>query len=243
MSTITKRTLVPGETSGPQRVIRHTCLCVISGEMTLYIEDRKQLCLRGDFVNISANTPHVFRNESSADLVLVCISAPLPKGVDPRHDINHVIVRSPSNVPVVAVVGDAYALLFEGTDTDQSYALVEARVPAGGGPPPHIHTREVEAFFILEGSIDFMVAGKDICANTGEILEVPIGTLHAFKNNTQNVARMLIAVAPSGLEQMFREVGTFMKSFTEAPPHPTPDDIGKLLATAPKYGIEIKLPH
>jgi mannose-6-phosphate isomerase-like protein (cupin superfamily) len=243
MSTFSKRILASGETSGPQRVIHHICLCVISGEMTLYIEDRKQSCSSGSFVNISANTPHVFRNESNAPLVLVCIAAPLPKGIDPRRDMNRVTVRSSSDVPVVAVVGDAYALLFEGADTDQSYALVEARVPAGGGPPPHIHTREVEAFFILEGIVDFMVAGKNIRACAGEILEVPVGTLHAFKNNTKDVSSMLIAVAPSGLEQMFREVGSLMKSFSETPPHPTPDDIGKLLATAAKYGIEIKIPH
>jgi mannose-6-phosphate isomerase-like protein (cupin superfamily) len=171
------------------------------------------------------------------------VSADLQNGTNPSKNANRLTVRNPSNVPSLAVVGDAYALLFEGNDTNNGYALVDARVPPGGGPPPHIHTREVEAFFIKEGVVDFMVEGKTFSAKANDILEVPIGTLHAFKNNSKSEARMLIAVAPSGIEQMFREVGTMMKSFNDVPPHPTHDDIGKLIATAPKYGIELKLPR
>jgi hypothetical protein len=71
---------------------------------------------------------------------------------------------------------------------------------------------------------------------------VPVGTLHSFKNETSKVAKMLISVAPAGLEKMFSEVGVpLAEGATNAPP-PTGDEIGRLLAIAPKYGIEIKLP-
>jgi hypothetical protein len=54
---------------------------------------------------------------------------------------------------------------------------------------------------------------------------------------------MLISVAPAGLEQMFFEVGvTLAEGATTALP-PTKDEMEKLLAIAPNYGIEIKVPH
>jgi hypothetical protein len=102
---------------------------------------------------------------------------------------------------------------------------------------------EVEAFYVAEGAIDFMVSGNVVPSIAGQIMEIPIGTLHAFKNNNDKPARMLIAVAPSGLEKMFREVGQPVKLHTDFAPVPTPEDIRKLLTVAPRYGIEIKLPH
>jgi hypothetical protein len=54
---------------------------------------------------------------------------------------------------------------------------------------------------------------------------------------------MLIWVAPAGLEQMFFEVGRPLPAGARAAPPPTREEIEKLLAAAPRYGIEIKLPH
>jgi hypothetical protein len=71
---------------------------------------------------------------------------------------------------------------------------------------------------------------------------MPVGTLHSFKNESGHPARMLIWVAPAGLEQMFFEVGVPVPpSATTAAP-PTKEEIVRLLAVAPRYGIEIKLP-
>jgi hypothetical protein len=71
---------------------------------------------------------------------------------------------------------------------------------------------------------------------------MPVGTPHSFKNESRQLARMLISVAPAGLEKMFFEVGVPLpESSTTAPP-PTPEEIEKLLAVAPGYGIEIRLP-
>jgi hypothetical protein len=53
---------------------------------------------------------------------------------------------------------------------------------------------------------------------------------------------MLISVAPAGLEQMFFEVGVpVVQGATTAAP-PKKEEIEKLLAVAPRYGIEIRLP-
>jgi hypothetical protein len=55
-------------------------------------------------------------------------------------------------------------------------------------------------------------------------------------------AKMLLSVAPAGLEQMFFEVGVPLAEGATTAEPPTKDEIEKLLAIAPRYGIEIRLP-
>src|SRR3954452_7535170 len=143
----------------------------------------------------------------------------------------------------VAVVGDVYRFLATGEDTDGKYALWEALVPPGGGPPPHVHSREEEGFYVLEGEITFTVNGERVVATAGTFANMPVGTLHSFKDESNKPARMLISVAPAGLEKMFFEVGVPLAEGTTTALPPTREEIEKLLAIAPGYGIEIKLPH
>jgi quercetin dioxygenase-like cupin family protein len=152
-------------------------------------------------------------------------------------------IRKPNEGRTIAVVGDVYRFLATGDDTNGKYAMWEAIVPPGGGPPPHIHSREEEAFYILEGEITFTVNGEKVVALAGMFANMPVGTPHSFKNESDRPAKMLISVAPAGLEKMFMEVGVpFAEGATIALP-PTKEEIEKLLTVAPKYGIEIRVPH
>ena len=86
--------------------------------------------------------------------------------------------------------------------------------------------------------------GKDrIVASEGTFLNMPIGSLHCFKNETDTTARLLISVAPAGLEKMFFEVGQPLADNAESAPPPNETDIQKLLEAAPRYGVEIKFPQ
>lgn len=141
----------------------------------------------------------------------------------------------------IAVVGDDYRFLATGEETGGRYAMWEALVPPGGGPPPHIHSREDEAFYVLEGEITFQIGQESVVARPGYFANMTPGTLHAFKNESDRPARMIISVAPAGLEKMFFEVGRALAP-GEAPPRPTAEDIGKLLHAAPRYGVTIMPP-
>src|SRR6516164_8100762 len=139
------------------------------------------------------------------------------------------IIRVPQQGRTVSLVGDVYRFLATGEDTNCKYALIEALVGPGGGPPPHVHSREEEGFYILEGEITFTINGERIVATAGMFANKP--------------AKMLVSVAPAGLEKMFLEIGVpLAEGATTALPL-TREDIEKLLAIAPKYGIEIRLPH
>src|SRR5688572_31421453 len=116
-------------------------------------------------------------------------------------------LRNPAVGRTIAVVGDVYRFLATGDDTNGKYALWEAHVPPGGGPPPHVHSREEEGFYIIEGEMTFYIGDRRVVATTGMFANMPIGVPHRFKNESDRPARMIITVAPAGLEEMFFQVG------------------------------------
>src|SRR5215217_2213298 len=140
------------------------------------------------------------------------------------------------------VVGDRYTIKAGGEETGGAFALVEALVPPGGGPPPHIHHREDEAFYVLEGELLFHADGRDIAAGAGSWVTLARGSLHHFKNVGDKPARMLIVVTPAGLERYFLEIGRSAVDDDGEAVAPTREDIEKLLAVAPRYGIKIRQP-
>lgn len=151
-------------------------------------------------------------------------------------------LRSGADGRTLAVVGDVYRFLATGEDTDGKYAMWEAVVPPGGGPPPHVHSREEEGFYVLEGEVTLTVGGERRVVTAGMFANMPVGTPHSFKNESDEPARMLISVAPAGLERMFFEVGVPVPQGATTAPPPTKAEIETVLEAAPRYGIEIKQP-
>jgi hypothetical protein len=72
---------------------------------------------------------------------------------------------------------------------------------------------------------------------------MPVGMPYSFKNEGSQSARMLISVAPAGLERMLFEFGVPLPDGSTAALPPTKKEIDKLLAVAPTYGIKIMLPQ
>src|SRR5438128_2934096 len=95
---------------------------------------------------------------------------------------HHPTLRTPTEGRTIAVVGDVYRFLATGDNTHVTYAMWEAIVPPGGGPPPHVHSREEEGFYILDGEIMILTGDKRIVATAGIFVNMPIGMPHSFKN-------------------------------------------------------------
>jgi quercetin dioxygenase-like cupin family protein len=153
------------------------------------------------------------------------------------------VLRTPTQGRTIAVVGDVYRFLATGEDTNGKYALWEAIVPPGGGPPPHVHSREEEGFYVLEGEITLQVGDGRIVATAGTFANLPVGTPHSFKNEGRRPAKLLISVAPAGLERMFFEFGVPVPQGATTAPPPAREEIEKLREVAPRYGIELRLPQ
>ena len=153
-------------------------------------------------------------------------SSPLRKGIVD----NYLIV--PQDAPLdernaVYTNGDLYTILATSQETDFRFNAFDFFVPEGGGPPPHIHNLEHEAFFVEEGQVSFFLGNEAGAVDIppGEepeeyILEgVPEGTFifgprlrpHGFANpdsneavsGTNNGARIFSVTSPGGLDLTF----------------------------------------
>ena len=87
-----------------------------------------------------------------------------------------------------------------------------------------------------------MVEGETVKGESESILYVPRGTLHTYTNVGTGPARYLGMVTPVGLEKFFEEVSVPAANGTYSPPPFEQEDLDRLLAVAPKYGLEIPPP-
>jgi quercetin dioxygenase-like cupin family protein len=137
--------------------------------------------------------------------------------------------------------GDHYTFLVTGEESGGAYFAMEALVPPGGGPPPHIHTREDETFYLLEGQIEFLLGEETILARPGDFVNVPRGTVHCFQNTAADPARLVLTFTPAGIEHWFEE--TLERAPNDVEVEDVPDNIDEVaaryVAAAPRYGLEL----
>jgi quercetin dioxygenase-like cupin family protein len=127
--------------------------------------------------------------------------------------------------------------------TGGAYALFEETTQPGDGPPPHIHHREDESFYVLEGEYEFLLGGGYIRARADSLLYFPKGTLHAHRFVGDGVGKMLVMQTPGGLyERFFEEVGRPAEGKAGSGFFGKQPDVESVVATAAKYGIEISSP-
>jgi mannose-6-phosphate isomerase-like protein (cupin superfamily) len=69
--------------------------------------------------------------------------------------------------------GDTYTFLATGNETAGAYFQLEALVTPGGGPPPHIHHREDETFYPIEGSVEMRLGDSTVLAGPSDYVNVP----------------------------------------------------------------------
>jgi quercetin dioxygenase-like cupin family protein len=150
------------------------------------------------------------------------------------------VVR-PGEGECVWMTGNQYTFQAVAEDTGGSYTLFEGVIPPGAGPPPHSHSREVEGIYVLQGELTFYVEDETFQLGPGCFINLPQGVVHSFKNQGVETARMLDLVAPSGMENFIRETGRPVTDRSARPAKVTREDIDRVTAVAPKYGIEIVL--
>jgi quercetin dioxygenase-like cupin family protein len=148
------------------------------------------------------------------------------------------IFRPNGTAPAVWGPGDRYNLLATGEETNNAFFQFEAIVPVGGGPPPHIHSREDESFYVVSGGLEILVGASTYQAKAGDFVFVPRGTVHRFKNVGSTESVQLVTLVPAGMEGYFREVFQPVTDPKAAPPPITDELIQKMQEVATKYGVE-----
>ncbi len=137
--------------------------------------------------------------------------------------------------------GDRYELLITGRESAGSTFALYATVPPGGGPPPHIHTRESETYFVQEGELHFTLDDQTRTVKAGEFVHIPKGTVHTFTNAGATVSRMLVVFAPAGMEGWFEEVLVPVQpGDTEAVVY-SPEQLDFMIEAGARHGVAWRL--
>ena len=134
--------------------------------------------------------------------------------------------------------GDMYTFLVTGEESGGAYFAMEALVPTGGGPPPHIHRREDETFYVLEGEVTFRLGDEEIVAGPGDFVHVPRGNVHCFQNRGEAMARIILTFTPSGIEKFFEETLQRVEDPSTGPTEPIEVVAARYAEAAPRHGLE-----
>jgi mannose-6-phosphate isomerase-like protein (cupin superfamily) len=127
-------------------------------------------------------------------------------------------------------------------DTGGAFGLLEGSFfHEGYGPPLHVHSREDETMYVLDGEIRFRVGDDEFVAGPGALVWQPRGVPHAFKVASES-ARVLFIFTPGGIERMFEEGGVPAGSSAE-PPQQGEYDVEAAAALAKSYGFEVVGPQ
>jgi quercetin dioxygenase-like cupin family protein len=137
-------------------------------------------------------------------------------------------VRSGERKPL-NVLGMPLTMLCEASETKGNWSLFEEEVPLGMGPPAHRHDWD-EAYYILEGQVDFVIDGEKVTSHRGDFNYLPRGTIHGFKGASELPARVLIFASPAHGSDFFHEISSRVRTM--------PDDLAKIPEIGRQHGIE-----
>ena len=124
-------------------------------------------------------------------------------------------------------------------ETAGAYSLTEHLVTAASDPPKHVQVDEDEAFYVLDGEVEFEVDGERVLATAGTFAFVARGAAHRFRVMTPT-ARMLVICSgkpTDNLEDFFLGMGE--PATERALPQPAAPDVERLMALTARTGIEL----
>lgn len=126
--------------------------------------------------------------------------------------------------------GDVTSYKVIGSDTGGKFAMLEQHVPPGHGPRRHVHSREEETFYIIEGTFGFEVGDQHITAPAGSLVLGPRDVPHRFWNAGGTDGKFLLIISPAGLEPFFEEYSRLLAEH--------PGDLGMQAELAGRYGMQ-----
>ncbi|HEY7121411.1 MAG TPA: quercetin 2,3-dioxygenase [Solirubrobacterales bacterium] len=133
-------------------------------------------------------------------------------------------VRSP--------LGGDITFIVRGEQSDGELAAMEAVNAVGEGPPLHLHGREHETIYVLEGEFRWKLGDEVRVAGPGSFVFIPRGVPHTWQVIGDRPGRMLVTFSPAGMEGFFEQ----LSSMTEF-------DLDTFRAAAAEHGMEVVGPR
>jgi mannose-6-phosphate isomerase-like protein (cupin superfamily) len=144
-------------------------------------------------------------------------------------------LRGRDDAPAYWQMGILWIMLATAEDTGGEFTLMEQLMAAGPQAPPHLHEKQREGFYMLEGRARFTIGELKIDAGPGDFLTVPEETWHAFE--TLSEVRLLNWYTPAGFERIIIEAGVPATSQTLPPADLPPPDRALVQRLALEIGM------
>jgi quercetin dioxygenase-like cupin family protein len=155
----------------------------------------------------------------------------------------HAYKRAPALENSTWYKGLLISQLAGNSDTDGAFDLVESKMKKGTEPPPHIHDREDEFFYILAGEIKVFADGQVFTVATGESVFLPKKIPHAYLIQSEE-CHVLALMTPGGFLNAINkmnapartmEIPSDMETYATA-------DLTATMAVFIKYGVRMMSP-
>ncbi len=154
---------------------------------------------------------------------------------------SRVVMREPGTARGTWAMASLFEHLLEAPESGGTLGVALVTQPVGVATPLHRHTHEAEAFYLLDGRIDYQAGDRLFELYAGCFLHLPAGVPHAFRIRGDAPARFLALTAPGGLFGLYDEVGIPATELRlPGPDGLTPEvEIPRWAEVGPRYGLEV----
>lgn len=120
-----------------------------------------------------------------------------------------------------------------GEDTQGTYSLIEMIVEPQSQVPMHMHTKEDEGLYVIDGELSVNHGQATETISSGFHIFLPKGIPHSYKNIGKKQCRILLFYTPAGFESFLKEIGT------EDLANKKEKGVDEMQGIAKRYGVEI----
>jgi mannose-6-phosphate isomerase-like protein (cupin superfamily) len=124
-----------------------------------------------------------------------------------------------------------------GEETDGQFWALEGWADERMAVPLHVHTREAEVWYVLEGEVAFTIGDRSVTVTTGSFAYIPPGVPHSFRVRSGTLRWFGVGM-PAGLDQWFFETGEPAQALTLPPLAEAPPDVQAIVESLRRYGTE-----
>jgi quercetin dioxygenase-like cupin family protein len=158
---------------------------------------------------------------------------------DPEVTRDVVVTRSAGSSVATWAMGSLFERLVSARETGGQLGVSVVTQPPGAASPLHVHTREAEAWYLLEGAMTYRAGPEDVRLVAGDFIYLPRDVPHAFRTTGPVPSRFLALTVPGDLLDIYDEVGT-PASARRLPDGGLPAaEIARWIELAPRYGLRI----
>ena len=158
-----------------------------------------------------------------------------------RNASDTVVVRRPGEGPATWAMGSLFEHLVTASDTQGLLGVSLVTQPPGIATPLHRHTKEAEAFLVLEGRVSYRAGDETFELDDGCFISHQRSVPHAFRIRGTTPTRFVAFTAPGGLMGLYDEVGipAAERRLPGADGQSAEVELPKWAEVGPRYGLEV----